>query len=75
MLDAFTDAGLGVGFFVPFDDGRFFFPVRPIATSPVDPRAFLSAGGLSILANEILVVWLPLGLLLLAGRAWRGRSG
>lgn len=35
VLDAFTDAGLGVGFFLPFDDTRYFFTHRPLATSPI----------------------------------------
>lgn len=64
ILDAFTDAGLGVGFLLPFDDRRFFFPVRPLATSPLGVRAFLDGPALAILGNEVLWIWLPLGLLL-----------
>src|SRR5258707_13969443 len=26
VLDAITDGGLGVGFFIPFDSARYFFP-------------------------------------------------
>jgi len=70
ILDALTDAGLGVGFLVPFDDRRFFFPVRPLATSPVSVRAFLDGPALAILANEMLWIWLPLALVLGAQR-WR----
>ena len=33
VLDAFTDGGLGVAFFSPFDPTRYFFPVRPIEES------------------------------------------
>lgn len=65
LLDAFTDAGLGVGFFVPFSDARFFFPVRPLATSPIGVEAFFSGPALRILGNEIVWVWLPV----LAGAA------
>jgi inner membrane protein len=63
VLDAFTDAGLGVGFFVPFSDARFFFPWRPILTSPLSGREFFSAKGVAILRNEVEWIWLPIGLM------------
>jgi inner membrane protein len=59
VLDAMTDAGLGVGFALPFSSERFFFSWRPIATSPVDPAAFFSQRGLAILATEVVWVWIP----------------
>ena len=77
LLDAFTDDGLGVGFFVPFSGERYFFPWRPIRTSPLSPRAFFGAAGVRILANEVLWIWTPLGaavgLVLVARRARRWR--
>ena len=65
VLDAFTDAGLGVGFFIPFDNGRYFFPWRPIATSPLSIGAFFRdfpTGGpaVRILTNEATWIGLPL---------------
>jgi len=60
VLDAFTDAGLGVGFFVPFDDACYFFPWRPIATSPLSIGAFFNGPALRILSNELLWRGLPL---------------
>ena len=75
VLDAFTDGGLGVGFFVPFSSERFFFPWRPLAVSPISVDAFFSARGLRILASEILWVWLPLAVLLGATAALRARAG
>jgi inner membrane protein len=72
FLDAFTDAGLGVGFFIPFSNRRFFFPWRPVATSPLSVHAFFSGAGLRILANEMFWIWLPVGLLL-AIVAWIAR--
>jgi inner membrane protein len=78
ILDALTDAGLGVGFFVPFSDERYFFPWRPLLTSPLQPLAFFDAHGLAILLNEASYVWLPvaIGLLcLIAGRALLARHG
>ena|ERR1700741_2584000 len=58
VLDAFTDGGLGVAFFSPFDTSRYFFPVTPISVSPVG-LSFFSVRGLSVLLNELLWVWLP----------------
>jgi inner membrane protein len=59
LLDAFTDGGLGVALLAPFDDRRIFFPVRPIAVSPIGVSAFLSARGLTVIGSELLFVWLP----------------
>lgn len=71
VLDAFTDAGLGVGFLIPFDDGRYFAPWRPIATSPLGVSAFINGPALRILANELLWVGLPLGCVLASGLVLR----
>jgi len=60
VLDAFTDAGLGVGFLIPFNDARYFAPWRPIATSPLSITAFISGPAVRILANEFIWVGLPL---------------
>jgi inner membrane protein len=60
ILDAFTNAGLGIGFFVPFSDSRYFFAWRPIETSPLDPLAFFRGRGSLILMNEFKLIWLPL---------------
>ena len=59
VLDALTDAGFGVGFFIPFDCDRYFLPWRPLLTSPINPIAFFQPHGLTILTTEILWVWLP----------------
>src|SRR5262249_20927721 len=34
FFDAMTTGGLGVAFFAPFDNTRYFFPYRPIPVSP-----------------------------------------
>ena len=60
LLDAFTNAGEGIGFLIPFDDGRYFSPWRPIETASVHPARFFTSRGLAVLASEILWVWLPL---------------
>ena len=58
LLDAMTDGGLGVAFFAPFDNARFFLPWQPIAVSPIGAR-FFSPRGLAVLTSEALWVWLP----------------
>lgn len=73
LLDAFTDAGLGIGFFLPFGSQRFFFPFRPLETSPLSVSGFFSARGIEILQSEIVWVWIPT-LTLLCVHASRRRS-
>jgi inner membrane protein len=63
LLDALTDGGLGVAFFSPFDDRRWFFPWRPIHVSPIGLAVF-SRWGLRALLSEVLWVWAPLGVAL-----------
>lgn len=60
LIDAFTDAGLGVGFFIPFDDTRYFAPWRPLATSPLSISAFINGPALFILMNELVWIGTPL---------------
>jgi inner membrane protein len=72
VLDAFTNGGLGIAFFAPFDDERFFFPMRPIAVSPIG-AAFFSARGLDVLRSELLWVCLPALALMAIGLAMRLR--
>jgi inner membrane protein len=55
VLDAMTDGGLGVAFFAPFDDTRYFFPFRPIKVSPIG-LSFFSARGLDVIWSELLWV-------------------
>lgn len=58
ILDAFTNGGLGVGFFIPFSAERYFFSERFIEVSPIG-RNFLSMRGVNTLANEAIVILLP----------------
>jgi inner membrane protein len=66
VLDALTDGGLGVAFLAPFDQSRYFFPVRPVAVSPIGISEFFSAYGVQILQSEAKWIWLP-SLVLWAG--------
>jgi inner membrane protein len=71
LLDAMTDAGLGIGFFIPFSDARYFLPFRPIETASVDPLRFFSVRGLEVLWSEMKWVWAPLLAVSLLHRFWR----
>ena len=77
LLDAMTNGGLGIAFFAPFDDGRYFLPWRPIEVSPIGAGAFFSEWGLRVIKSELLWVWLPVvGLwVLIAGLRARSRAG
>lgn len=59
ILDAMTSGGRGVGFFVPFDNSRLFFPFRPILVSPLGIERFFSEWGLQVILSEFKYVFLP----------------
>lgn len=74
LLDAMINGGLGVGFFIPFNATRYFFPFHPIEVSPIG-AAFLSPRGIAVLKNEALWIWLPSAVLFAATFfASRGRQ-
>jgi inner membrane protein len=68
LLDAMTDGGLGVAFFSPFNNDRYFLPWRPILVSPIGVGAFFTDYGAAVLRNEVIWIWVPAGLL--AAGAW-----
>lgn len=59
LLDGMTDGGLGVAFFSPFDDGRYFLPFRPIPVAPLSPARIFSEWGWRVIQAELLWLWLP----------------
>jgi inner membrane protein len=59
VLDAFTTGGLGVAFFAPFWDERYFFPWRVIRVSPISVTRFFSDKGIQVLKSEWVWVWIP----------------
>lgn len=67
VLDAMTTGGLGVAFFGPFSNHRYFLPWRVIEVSPIGVSRFFPARGLEILASEVVTVWLPCLLFAAAG--------
>jgi inner membrane protein len=59
LLDALTGGGLGVAFFSPFSNERFFFEVRPLRVSAIGLSDFLASRWTAVLASEVKWVWLP----------------
>ncbi|GAA3562644.1 metal-dependent hydrolase [Snuella lapsa] len=59
ILDAMTTGGKGVGFFIPFNDNRFFFPLRTIRVSPLGVKRFFSEWGLRVIFSEFKYVFMP----------------
>lgn len=77
LLDALTDGGLGVAFFAPFSNARYFFPFRPIAVSPISASAFFTSRGIEVLLSEFVWIWIPSLLLLGCAflyRRWKRKS-
>lgn len=64
FLDAMTDGGLGVAFFSPADNTRFFLPFTPIRVSLIGVSRFFSARGFAVLKSELVWIWLPTALLI-----------
>lgn len=59
VLDAMTNGGLGVAFFSPFDNRRYFLPWRPIRVAPISIARFFNGRGYAVLRSELLWIWLP----------------
>jgi len=68
VLDACTNGGLGTGFFIPFDDTRYFLPFRPIRVSPIGISDFFAGPAVEVLWSEIQVVWVPLAVIVVGCR-------
>jgi inner membrane protein len=73
FLDAMTDGGLGVAFFSPFDNHRYFLPWTPIHVSPIGLGRFFTDRGLAVLPSEILWIWLPSAIIAIAAWSLRHR--
>jgi inner membrane protein len=71
LLDAMTTGGLGVAFFSPFSNERFFLPWLVPLVSPIGVVPFFTARGLRVLASELLWIWTPCALLAALGAALR----
>ncbi|MBV7269480.1 metal-dependent hydrolase [Winogradskyella luteola] len=59
ILDAMTSGGKGVGFFIPFENSRYFFPFRAIRVSPIGFEQFFSEWGIRVIVSELKYIGLP----------------
>ena len=71
LLDAMTNGGLGIAFFAPFDNTRYFLEFRPIQVSPIGVTAFFSEWGVRVLLSEAFWIGVPCTLVLLTTRLYR----
>lgn len=67
LLDALTNGGLGIAFFSPFTNERYFFPFQPIEVSTLNIKSFFAGQGLEVLKSEIIWIWIPALLVFLFG--------
>jgi inner membrane protein len=65
ILDAFTTGGKGVGFLIPFNNERFFFPWKVIQVSPIGISEFFSSWGIKVLLSELKYLGIPCLIVLL----------
>lgn len=68
ILDAMTTGGLGVAFFSPWDETRYFFPWRPIQVSPIGIANFFSERGMKVLLSEFIWIVIPSAIYVVAIR-------
>lgn len=73
LLDMLTNGGLGIAWFWPFSDRRFFFPEQVIQVSPLSLHRVLGPAGFAAFASEALWVWAPAAAVFLALLAMRRR--
>lgn len=59
LLDAMTNGGLGVAFFSPFSNERYFLPWQVIQVSPIGIDSFIQGRAWHVLLSEWYWVWLP----------------
>ncbi|MEP5339220.1 MAG: metal-dependent hydrolase [Algibacter sp.] len=65
LFDAMTSGGRGVGFFIPFNNDRFFFPYRDIKVSPIGIEKFFSEWGIQVILSEFKYIFLPCFIILI----------
>ena len=58
LFDAMTNGGMGVAFFAPFDNTRYFLPWRPIPVSPMSAAGLMTTRGLRVIHREFVLFWL-----------------
>jgi len=65
--DAISNGGLGVAWFAPFSNHRYFLPWRPLEVSPIGGLTyFFGEAGWRVIKSEFVWIWLPSIALVLA---------
>lgn len=75
LLDALTNGGLGVAFFSPFDNSRYFFPIRPIKVSPINVGKFFRGKGFEVIQSELFWIGLPVLGMVFLGYLFKKQRG
>lgn len=57
FLDAMTNGGLGIAFFAPFSNHRYFLPWRPIPVAPMSANGLLNPRGFHVIRTEAALFW------------------
>jgi inner membrane protein len=65
ILDAMTSGGKGIGFFIPFDNSRYFFSFRGIKVPPIGIEQFFSKWGANVILSELKYLGLPCFIILI----------
>lgn len=71
VLDALTNGGLGVAFFSPWDNSRYFFPWRSIAVSPIGAARFFSERGFEVIKSEAIWIGVPCLVIYISISVWK----
>lgn len=66
VLDSLTTGGMGVGWLWPWSEERFFAPVQVIKVAPFQLAQYLKPNGIAVIQSELLWVWLPGVVIMLA---------
>ncbi|MCD2260712.1 metal-dependent hydrolase [Psychroserpens luteolus] len=74
ILDAMTTGGRGVGFFIPFENSRHFFPYRVIEVSPLGIERFFSEWGLRVIVSEFKYIGIPCCIILITLYVFKKRK-
>ncbi|MBU2939917.1 metal-dependent hydrolase [Lacinutrix sp. C3R15] len=65
VLDGMTTGGKGVGFFIPFQNSRYFFPWQVIKVSPIGIKQFFSEWGMQVIISELIYIAIPCSIILI----------
>ena len=74
LLDSLTNGGLGVAWFWPIVDTRYFMPWQPIEVSPIGASNFFTARGAAVLLSEAKWIVAPLVVIAVGVRTLRSRQ-